>query len=156
MSAIVWDEENRQFSVVDIAKKFGGDHKVGLINAATTAVGAGVGTAVARAKAKKAAEAKGLKPGTPEYKAYMRKQTLKGAGIGAAAGLGAGVVGQAGVAGFKGSKLPARYIKDKNGNDVLSHGSIGDRIKAGFKASKSQMKGSYVDPVTGVFKKRSN
>lgn len=152
MSAIVWDEENRQFSVVDTAKKFGGNHKVGLINAATTAVGAGVGTAVARAKAKKAAEAKGLQPGTPEYKAYMRKQTLKGAGIGAAAGLGAGVVGQAGVAGVKrGAAIKGVMKPDKMG---IQKPTIMDRVKYGFKGAGSQMKGSYVDPVTGMFKKK--
>lgn len=151
MSAIVWDEENRQFSVVDTAKKFGGNHKVGLINAATTAVGAGVGTAVARAKAKKAAEAKGLQPGTPEYKAYMRKQTLKGAGIGAAAGLGAGVVGQAGVAGA--SAMHGNY---KAGRDLGMKRT--EALKGMFggsgKAVTSHLKSSYADPVTGMFKKK--
>ena len=151
MSAIVWDEENRQFSVVDTAKKFGGNHKVGLINAATTAVGAGVGTAVARAKAKKAVEAKGLKPGTPEYKAYMRKQTLKGAGIGAAAGLGAGVVGQAGTAGVKSAMTSFKAQKTLNNDNKQAFKTA---LKSGLAGSKLQMKGSYVDPVTGMFKKK--
>ena len=111
MSAIIYDQDTRSFSVVetreygmmDTVKKFGGSakgfagsHKVGLINAGTTVAGSAIGAAVARRKAKQAAAARGLQPGTPEYNKFVRNQTLKGAGVGAAAGLATGVVGQAG------------------------------------------------------------
>jgi hypothetical protein len=104
MIAIVFDETQKLFSAVKNGssnkKSFGqrvkgaagsvkthvGNNSRIYIDAAAAGLGAGGGALLARKKAKKAAEAKGLKPGTPEYKAFIRKYMA----VGAAAGFGAG------------------------------------------------------------------
>lgn len=104
MSAIIFDEELRQFSVVDDegyvisdetfsghaggAVKLGyaagrvGKHIMNNKRAYMDVGGTAVGALGARAIAKKMALKRGLEPGTPEYKAFVNKMTAGGAAAG--------------------------------------------------------------------------
>lgn len=81
-------EQETYGAKTEAVKKFLGDNKknIGIGAAAGTVVGAGTGIIAARRKAK----AKGLQPGTPEYKKFIAKYTAGGAVAGAAVGAGAG------------------------------------------------------------------
>lgn len=70
-----------------------------------TVIGTGLGAVIARKKAQKSAEAKGLRPGTPEYNSYVRNRTLGGAAIG---GIGGTLVG-----GTVGSAIASKGMYDK-------------------------------------------
>lgn len=65
------------------------------------AAGAAAGGIAGYAKARKAAKAKGLQPGTPEYKKFVAKYVAGGAAIGTAAGTAAG----AGAGAFRNRKV---------------------------------------------------
>lgn len=148
---VIFDQETRSFSAIDTRefgekwKNFRTDHGTAMINTASGIVGAGAGTMIAKAKAKKKAEDMGLEPGTPEYKKFVRHQMLKGGAIGAGAGLATGVVGQAGYHGVK---------------TGMAKGADGKRagFKAGLAGMGSHLKGAYVDPTKNawnkVFKKK--
>lgn len=79
-----------------------------LATVGTGLLGAGIGGLGARAIAKKKALAKGLEPGTPEYKAFIKKATIGGAVAGGAVGTGVGYLGRSHIS------SAAKSMFDKN------------------------------------------
>lgn len=151
MSSIIFDEENRIFSVVEdqheyanVGKTAGqvvnhlGRNKRSYINAASAIGVGGITAAVARKKAKQAAEAQGLVPGTPEYKKFINKAIMKAGALGAAGGALASDATQYGVRSVK----YAKNLKNDDQSD-LANASFFKRLKVGAGTAGKEM---YVYP----------
>lgn len=90
---IYFDLETRQFSTT-LAKQNWKEIMPTVAGGAGGAlVGGTIGAIHSKRNAKKLADAKGLKPGTPEYKAFMKGKGLKGGLVGGVTGGALGAVG---------------------------------------------------------------
>lgn len=117
MYSVIFDERTSCFSAVrlDESTNSYADAKSGFLgsvgshlkkNAGTYiggAAGAAGGAMLARKKAKQAALAKGLEPGTPEYKKFVAARTAAGGAAGAAGGAVLGRAGHAAISGHGGN-----------------------------------------------------
>lgn len=144
MSTIYFNEEVRVFSVVDDQREFGEKTKVAInylkehptrFVAPIAGVAGGV---IQRHRAKKLALAKGLTPGTKEYKKFMAKQIGKGVLIGAAIGATGSELTKAGIGIHKLRKGEGKKKKMKFG--------------AATKAYLKNRKSNFIKP----FQKKSN
>jgi hypothetical protein len=143
MSTIYFNEEVRVFSVVDDQREFGEKTKVAInylkehptrFVAPIAGVAGGV---IQRHRAKKLALAKGLTPGTKEYKKFMAKQIGKGVLIGAAIGATGSELTKAGIGIHK--------LRKGEGENKMKFG-------AATKAYLKNRKSNFIKP----FQKKSN
>jgi hypothetical protein len=82
-------------------------HRRAYIGVGSGIAGAGLGVAIAKRNAKNKAAKLGLKPGTPEYKSFIRKAILRGGFIGGFAGGVASELGHGTAAGIKNKSVKA-------------------------------------------------
>jgi hypothetical protein len=154
MATIIFDEESRVFSVISNTEFSDKEKKgapawltsKGTLGTAIGGVAGGTASAlIARKKAKKAAEARGLEPGTPEYKKFVRKKTAIGAGIGTAGGALAGGALTTGYEYYKGNK---------GDNKLKLKDAIGQAYKGKVKVSSgSQAESPILGPDGNPIKK---
>lgn len=157
MSKIIFNEETREFSVIESQeefgiKDFGKNHQTALINTATTAVGSGAGAYMARRRA--IINAKKAGATDAEAKAAGRKAAMKGAAVGAAAGLAAGVTGQAGVAKGKAMKNVFEGIKKGAYGDVNKDSGFFKKLHKSWDATKGVTRGHLATNYKPTFKKK--
>jgi hypothetical protein len=91
IKSISFNEETKSFNFSfkdtwNKVKGWGIKNERPLVTGASALVGGLAGRAMAKRKAENAALKAGLKPGTPEYQAAVRKGSIKGAALGALGG----------------------------------------------------------------------
>lgn len=117
------------------------------VDAGAGVVGAGAGALIARRKAQRAAAAKGLKPGTSEYKSFVRKRMAAGGAIGAVAGAGTSEAARTAIRYHSISK----DAKESALNDLLS---TTDKLKGAVSGKKYlDRKGAIMDAVSANVKR---
>lgn len=137
ITGIYFDEDTRSFStdgtkapskIWEHLKKHEGKY----ITGAASAVGGTSGALIAKNAAKKEALRRGLEPGTPEYKKFVRNRVM----VGATAGTATGVVGS--VAGHGVVNLMKNNKAHKAAGTKAAKGENWGKMKKGMKVWKAK------------------